>query len=141
MQSKIRRAESDDIVAIQNLDGQALNSAFNREEQIRAAVLEYRCHVMATGSSIQGFAIHKPQAFRGMDFMDLLVVDPSFRRKGIATLLLVHFVENSNTPQSWTSTNRSNGPMISLLRKRNWCESDHIEELDPGDPDLFFFTN
>ncbi|HEY3293129.1 MAG TPA: GNAT family N-acetyltransferase, partial [Candidatus Nanopelagicaceae bacterium] len=93
------------------------------------------------GSSIQGFAIHKPQAFRGMDFMDLLVVDPSFRRKGIATLLLVHFVENSNTPQSWTSTNRSNGPMISLLRKLNWCESDHIEELDPGDPDLFFFTN
>lgn len=29
--------------------------------------------------------------------------------------------------------------MISLLRKLGWKESGHTEDLDLGDPDLFFY--
>jgi GNAT superfamily N-acetyltransferase len=76
-----------------------------------------------------------------MDFLDLVVVDPSNRREGIATLLITHFRETSRTAERWTSTNESNQIMISLLRKLGWHESDHIEQLDLGDPELFFHTN
>lgn len=76
-----------------------------------------------------------------MDFLDLIVVGSAYRRQGIATSLITNFSEMSDTDECWTSTNQSNRAMISLLTKLHWYKSDHSEELDEGDPELFFFIN
>jgi hypothetical protein len=54
--------------------------------------------------------------------------------------LIAHFPEMSKTIECWTSANQSNQAMISLPRKLGWQESDYTEELDLGDPELFFFS-
>lgn len=138
-QGKIRFAIPSDLDALSRLDKEATRLGLDRSGQIAKAISEYRCHVMAAGLVIQGFTIRSPQAFQGMDFLDLIVVAPEYRGQKIATSLLAHFSEMSDSAECWTSTNQSNIPMISLLRKLQWCESDHIEELDEGDPELFFY--
>lgn len=139
MQAKIRFATPADFDAILSLDKEATDSTLDRSQQIAEAIAESRCQVMAAGPDIQGFAIKSSKAFRGMDFLDLLVVGSPYRRRGIATSLITHFSEMSDTDESWTSSNQSNQPMISLLTKLHWCQSDHSEELDQGDPEWFFF--
>lgn len=141
MQRTIRNAEPTDFDAISNLDKEVIGTRLDRSGRIATAIAELGCNVMASGSNIQGFSIASPNAFRGMDFLDLVVVSPLNRRQGIATHLIAHFRETSKTPERWTSTNQSNQAMISLLRKLNWHESDHIEELDLGDPEMFFYIN
>ena len=119
MERIIRSAEFADFDAISNLDREVIES----------------------DSIIQGFSIASPKTFRGMDFLDLVVVRHSSRRQGIATLLISHFRKTSTTSKCWTSTNESNHAMISLLRELNWHESDHVEELDLGDLKLFFYIS
>ena len=141
MELKIRTAEPVDFDAIAALDREVIGSALDRSEKIAKAISEKRCSVAESNSVIQGFSIAIPKSFRGMDFLDLVVVSPSRRRQGIATLLIAHFRKTSTSSECWTSTNESNQRMISLLRKLGWHESDHIEQLDLGDPELFFHTN
>jgi hypothetical protein len=38
----------------------------------------------------------------------------------------------------FTSTNRSNLPMQALLAKLGFVQCGEVNELDPGDPELFF---
>jgi GNAT superfamily N-acetyltransferase len=141
MEQVIRIAKSADFDAILNLDKEVIESTIVRSENINRAISEMRCNVVESSSVIQGFSIARPKAFRGMDFLDLVVVRPSSRRQGTATLLIAHFQKMSSTSECGTSTNQSNRAMISLLRKLGWHESDHLEELDPGDPELFFYIN
>lgn len=141
MQDKIRVADAADLDSICHLDAEASGFTLDRTKEISRAVYEARCFVMASGANIQGFAIRSPQGFRGMDFLDLVVVSLHERRQGIATSLITHFRNMSRTAECWTSTNQSNLPMIALLRKLQWRESGHIEQLDLGDPELFFFIN
>lgn len=141
MQERIRIAVAEDFYAIRNVDREFVGGRLNRSSQISKAIDEMRCHVMSSGSIIQGFAVCSRRSFREMDFLDLIVVDPLSRRQGVASLLIKNFQETGTTTQCWTSTNQSNTAMISLLRKLGWQESDHIEELDPGDPELFFFIH
>lgn len=138
MQERIRVAVAEDFYAIRNVDREFVGDRLDRSSQISKAIDEMRCHIMSSDPTIQGFAISSHGTFKGMDFLDLVVVDPASRRQGIASLLIKNFQETCATTQCWTSTNQSNTAMISLLRKLGWQESDHIEELDPGDPDLFF---
>lgn len=141
MERIIRNAEPADFDAISNLDREVIGSALDRSENIARAISEFRCDVVECDSVILGFSIAIPKSFRGMDFLDLVVVSPSSRRQGIATLLIAHFRKTSTTAECWTSTNQSNAAMISLLRKLDWQESDHVEYLDLGDPELFFHIN
>jgi N-acetylglutamate synthase-like GNAT family acetyltransferase len=141
MKQMLRKAEVVDFDAIATLDKEVIETTLVRSEKITRAIRESRCNVVISSSTVQGFAISNPKAFKGMDFLELVVVNPSTRRLGIATLLISRFRESSNTPECWTSTNQSNQAMITLLRKLGWYESDHVEELDLGDPELFFYIN
>lgn len=141
MERMLRIAQPIDFEAISTLDKKVIGTAVDRSAQISKAIAESRCIIVTSGSAIQGFSVVSPNAFRQMDFLDLVVVNPSNRRQGVATLLIAHFRESSKSPECWTSTNQSNQAMLTLLRKLGWEVSDHFEDLDPGDPELFFFIN
>ena len=77
--------------------------------------------------------------FFGYDFLELLVVAPEHRRRGVATQLVRAWEGTAGTEKLFTSTNRSNEPMQALCRSLGYQPSGHIEHLDEGDAELFFF--
>ncbi len=140
MEMFVRIASLVDFEAIQHLDQKIVTSGLDRSVRITQAIHENSCYTLISNSYLQGFALFKLKAFREMDFLDLLIVDPAFRRQGVGSALIGHFRENATTDFCWTSTNASNDPMISLLKRSGWIESGHMEDSDPGDPDIFFYT-
>lgn len=141
MQNIIRWASAEDLDAILEIDQKVVGPDQERSAQISKAVRERRCQVLISNSRITGFMISSPRSFREMDFLNLLVVDPGYRRKGNASSLIEQFRTDSTTAECWTSTNASNQGMLKLLENLSWTNSEYNEELDPGDPDLFFFTH
>jgi ribosomal protein S18 acetylase RimI-like enzyme len=69
----------------------------------------------------------------------MLGVDPAHRHEGIASTLIEH-VEKLNAGHNlYTSTNASNAAMQGLLSKRGFTQVGRLENLDPGDPEIFYF--
>lgn len=71
-------------------------------------------------------------------FLDLIVTAPSFRKQGVASVLL-DVVERAHAGQKlFVSTNESNAVMRALLPRRGYLPAGQVDHLDPGDPELFF---
>lgn len=70
--------------------------------------------------------------------LDLVMVDPEHRRTGVGQALIRHAMTICQTPQLWTSTNRSNTIMQALLVRMGFVPSGMVEGLDIGDPELFY---
>ena len=138
MGREIRWAKGKDLPAIQRIDREVVSNPPGRSVQIAEAIERQQCRVILSNSRIVGFMTWSTSSFRESDFINLLVVDANCRRQGFASALLKDFQDISAGGIAWTSTNASNSSMRSLLKKWNWIESDHSEELDPGDPDLFY---
>ena len=69
--------------------------------------------------------------------VEQLQVDSRFRRLGVASRLMAA-LEEDTPDRVFVSTNESNQPMRTLLVGRGYKVSGIIEDLDPGDPELFF---
>ncbi|MEM6274610.1 MAG: GNAT family N-acetyltransferase [Myxococcota bacterium] len=60
------------------------------------------------------------------------------RCRGVAAALVRHLERRCESERIFTSTNQSNLPMQSLLHKLGYRQSGQVDDLDPGDPELFF---
>lgn len=109
-----------------------LNSA--RTQATKILIAEIDGHVV-------GYLALHDRAFFGQDFVELLIVNPGNRRQGIGKKLLEHAVAHSSTNRIFTSTNASNTPMLTLLRKNNWELSGRLEGIDEEDPEVVYFTD
>lgn len=87
-----------------------------------------------------GYAIVSRRFF-SRPFLELLAVDPQFRREGVGKGLVNAFATAFEDPTAFTSTNRSNTAMQALLAKAGFEPSGVIDNLDPGDPELVFVRN
>lgn len=76
--------------------------------------------------------------FFDKDFIALVVVDETLRRRGIATALMRKAEEIAHGDRIFTSTNESNAPMRAVLARLGYLPSGVIDNLDPGDPELVF---
>ncbi|HAA85639.1 MAG TPA: N-acetyltransferase, partial [Kosmotogaceae bacterium] len=56
----------------------------------------------------------------------------------IGSMLMRHVEGLCESERLFTSTNQSNEPMQSLLEKMGYKRSGVIDDLDPGDPEVFF---
>ncbi len=88
--------------------------------------------------SMAGYMIWD-RAFFARPFVWLLGVKPAFRRRGIASWLLRAFAGACPGEALFTSTNESNTAMHALLRDCGYVRSGKVENLDPGDPEIFFY--
>ena len=59
--------------------------------------------------------------------------------QGIGKQLVAYLEERTDGPELWTSTNLSNQRMQRLLASRGFHITGFIDNLDPGDPELFYF--
>jgi ribosomal protein S18 acetylase RimI-like enzyme len=70
-----------------------------------------------------------------------LGVDPAFRRRGIAARLLAAYERGCIGEPLFVSTNESNHPMHELLNRSGYQRSGSVDNLDPGDPEVFYFKS
>lgn len=137
-QAGIRRAVAGDIDTILRIDHLAARGDQGRTGFLRRSVDLGECLVYPGHGAVAGFVIVKPGHFFGRDFIELLMVDPAHRRRGIGRNLLRAAVAAAGTEQVFTSTNASNQPMRSLLQAEGWSLSGKLDGLDEGDPELVF---
>ncbi len=104
---------------------------------IRGSVREGRAYVAVLDGRVAGYAVLEHSFFeRG--FISMLMVGPAHCRRGVGTALVRHVETLCESERIFTSTNQSNLPMQSLLGKLGYRYSGLVEDLDPGDPELFF---
>jgi ribosomal protein S18 acetylase RimI-like enzyme len=76
--------------------------------------------------------------FFGHRFIELLLVDERYRRRGVASTLIAACAESASTDRLFTSTNTSNLAAQALFFRSGFQQSGSIGNLDEGDPELIF---
>ena len=89
-------------------------------------------------NQVAGMAIWDREFF-GRAFIWMLGVHPNYHRRGIASALIKKIMNFCEREPLYTSTNRSNDAMQSLCKGLGFVESGILENLDPGDPEIFFY--
>jgi len=135
-----RLATPGDTTAVLSVDDGTWVSA-RRTSLVAARVAARDCLVSEWDGRVVAFALIHPQSFFGRDFVELLVVDSDFRRRGVANALLVACAQRSTSRDLFISTNRSNLPMRSLLLREQWLFSGELAGIDEDDPELVFYKN
>jgi GNAT superfamily N-acetyltransferase len=107
----IRSATADDIETLFSFDLIAQREN-ERREYIRRAVSGGECYVAVKGEQVIAYGVLN-YTFYYLGCIDMLYVDPDFRRAGAGSALLKHLESLCRTSKLFTSTNLSNLPMQS----------------------------
>ena len=138
----VRPAGPADVAAIEAVDPVAASDEERRRfiaERVAAGqTLVAVGHDAANGGTVVVGYLVMDHAFFGRGFVVMLCVHPEHRRQGIGRTLLCRAEEACRTPRLFTSTNRSNLPMQRLLEGLGYRHSGMVDDLDPGDPEVFY---
>ncbi len=105
---------------------------------LEKALAEGDVLVARSGDDMAGLLIWN-RGFFARPFIWLLGVAPGARNRGLASALIRKVEQACTGEPLFISTNRSNAPMRALCKKLRFIESGYLENLDPGDPEIFFF--
>ena len=130
----VRRAQAADLEQISDINDQGKQPP--RAVLDRAVELE-GCIVAVSQGQITGYGSMN-YTFFGRGFVSILYVAEAARRRGIGNRLLAAFEAECRSARIFTSTNLSNLPMQSLLNARGYGLSGMVQDLDPGNPELFY---
>lgn len=133
---RYRRARPADLRRLAEADPAMTTDARRAEASARLLKLGFSWLAEA-GGQVVGFVLVSDHFF-SRPFVDLLVVAPSHRRRGLGRALMGKAEAAHGDDRLFTSTNESNAPMRALLAGRGYHVSGVIENLDPGDPELVF---
>lgn len=133
---KIRKANSQDVQRLKQIDH--LSYQPERASFIDRVVSLGTAWVVIVKSEVVAYAVLDHSYF-GRPTIAMLIVNSQQRRSGIGNQLVEHLEQICDGPEIWTSTNLSNTPMQRLLAKRGYHLTGFIDNLDPGDPELFYF--
>jgi len=132
----IEQAKVNDVESVLQLDFQVLGSA-ERSDFLVKSISECSVWMASDEGVVVGFVV-ADQSFFGEFFIELLIVHPSFRRKGIGALLVNKIETILSVEKLFTSTNVSNVPMQRLCESLGFTKSGYIENLDDGDPEIVY---
>lgn len=138
-QTHVRPAQSGDIDSIVELDPIARQES-GRRKFIAQAVAAGQCWAATEAedaSALIGYGV-LDRSFFEHDFIPLIVVKHSARRRGVATAIMRTLELQCRGGKLFTSTNASNIAMQQLLGQLGYIGSGQIENLDEGDPELVF---
>jgi ribosomal protein S18 acetylase RimI-like enzyme len=140
-QVTIRPADPADVAALEAVDPVASHDD-DRRRFIAERVAAGQTLVAVVDDALDGDAIVgylvMDHGFFGRGFVAMLCVHPERRRRGIGQALMRHAEVACRTPRIFTSTNRSNLPMQRLLAGLGYRRSGMVDDLDPGDPEVFY---
>ena len=133
---EIRNATESDVADMYTVDPVAAKEEIRRQ-QVRKWVNARQAVVALLDEVVVGYAVLE-YTFFSNGFISMLMVDKSSRRQGIATAIVKHLEEVCETNKLFTSTNKSNKPMQSLMHSMSYEPSGTVYNLDEGDPELFY---
>lgn len=133
---RVRPAGPNDIATLLALDPIAAQSV-DRARSIAQWVGAGWASCAELDGELAGYAVVHPHFF-GRNFLEMLMVSPAFRRRGVGRALLAHALDQQSSAPLWTSTNQSNTPMRDLLVQFGFAQMGLIEGLDEDDPELVF---
>jgi RimJ/RimL family protein N-acetyltransferase len=132
--SQAQRGDLNDLVKLD----EAVIGNTSRRPYIERSILEERCLIVKEKGNMVGFLIYDTHFFE-CSFISLVIISPSERRKGYASLLLNSFIKLSPTEKIFSSTNQSNTRMQKVFLANGFRPSGCIENLDEGDPEMIYF--
>lgn len=138
MSVTVRLADATDLTAALAMDEVAARDAHRRDWLARAFDGENGrvARLALLDGEAAGFAVMGE--FFSNPFLDLIVTAPGARRRGVAAALLTEIERLHAGRKLFVSTNVSNTVMRGLLARRGYLSSGQVDNLDPGDPELFF---
>ena len=132
----VRTAVRTDIDQILRLDSSA-EVGNSRRTVVRNAIDRGECLVALNNEMVVGYALMN-QGFFERGFVSLIYVDPTHRRHKIGSNLFDECESRCKSTRIFTSTNQSNLPMQGFLVSRGYVLSGKVQDLDEGDPELFY---
>lgn len=137
----LKKAGISDETLVFGLDkhlGAAEPQALTRARQIKKALAAGECFLIIQAGLAVGYLLFDYRFFN-CGWIELMVVDPAYRNRGIGSGALQLICQKSQHPKVFTSTNRSNRPMQKALAKAGFTFAGEITGLDEGDPELFYY--
>ncbi|HEX5377651.1 MAG TPA: GNAT family N-acetyltransferase [Phenylobacterium sp.] len=138
MSVELRPATLADLKAILDIDPIADREERRHDYVSRAIRGEHDrdVRVLIVDEELVGYAIMGE--FFGHPFLERIATAQAHRRLGVASALMANIEVGFEGDRMFVSTNESNETMRDLLIKRGYRVSGMVENLDPGDPELFF---
>jgi len=137
----VERATDDDFADVIAIDAQDHDAAHHppaRVDYLTEVVKRHESYIAREGWQILGFAVLTKHFF-DQYFIELLLVHPENRSKGVASVLIRHIEKIVPTEKLFTSTNQSNSEGQALFEKLGFVKSGWIDNLDEGDPEIIYF--
>lgn len=132
-----RLATDSDYEGIARVDA-AAGVDEDRRALISQGIAQEGCWIAGRDDLPEGYLVLSRRHFFGRDFVSLVAVKVSARRRGLASALFQAAETRATTRQLFTSTNRSNRAMRTLLESRGYQEAGVITHLDQDDPEIVF---
>jgi ribosomal protein S18 acetylase RimI-like enzyme len=132
----IIEAKREHLQALCTIDQEVIGDS-SREGDIQQAIEEKRCLLYQSADTIAGFLLFSNDFF-GYSFISLVIVKPSERRKGVASALMMAYMNMAKTSKVFSSTNQSNKRMQQLFHNLGFVKSGFIDNLDEGDPEMIY---
>ena len=104
---------------------------------IHHALDSKECLVAESDGNIAGYVVWD-RGFFARPFMWMLGVAPEYRHHGVASTLIEHVERLNAGHRLHTSTNESNHAMQSVLEGRGFARVGRLDDLDAGDPEVFY---
>ncbi len=133
---RIQQAALSQCEEIISLDESVVGSR-SRAGQICQGVENGLVHVITIRQKIVAFSLLSNN-FYGKHFLELLIVEQGYRRKGLGEMLLCAVQQQCGEERLFTSTNSSNLPMQKLLEKCGFKRCGWIDQLDEDDPEIIY---
>ena len=135
----IVKANMTHLDEIAHVDSEVIGNT-SRRNFIKDSIEREQCIIVQEANDIVGFLTYDTNFF-DCSFISLMMVSPSKRRKGYASLLLAYMINHSPTAKVFSSTNCSNVMMQKVFEANGFIQSGKIENLDEGDPEIIFFKS
>ena len=130
----IRQGEEGDFSQVDKFDP----FAGNRKQEI----IDGYCLVAVCEGRVIGFLTYHPSGFIRRPFVRYLSVHESFRRSGVANLLLNVVAERIKHGRLFISTEEDNIAMLHLLKEVRWTLAGCVSNVNDGDrAECFFFKD
>ncbi|WNF38981.1 GNAT family N-acetyltransferase [Bacillaceae bacterium IKA-2] len=133
------KANIEDLDKIVSRDSEVIGNT-SRLSYFEKSIELGHCIIAKEDDDIVGFLIYDTNFFE-CAFISLVIISPSNRRKGFASLLLDYMMSKSPTTKVFSSTNRSNISMQRVFDSNGFMQSGIVENLDEGDPEIIYFKS
>ena len=134
----VRLANDHELEVIAGVDAVAGVDPDRIRTLVSQSIADNECWIAGYGDLPEGYLVLLRRHFFGRDFVSLVAVKSSARRRGLASILFQAAESSATTRQLFTSTNQSNRPMQALLEARGYQKAGVIDHLDIDDPEVVF---